>query len=286
MIKNDEGNHIKGEMIVGQQNKEDYDEINLYKLWQVIMKRKILIIGLFLIIVFLSAIYSFLSPNIYRGYAVFNIIKSDVIISREKEIVKSKEIVDFLGNVDREKRKIILPKTYPSVKDVKITTLKDSSNKIKVTIDSKKVNDIPLAISEVHDYLNNIDIVKMNTKQNKEILLQQSAELSELIKSVPSLLATYHKLFKAGKLSTMGFNPIDVSKSVIAIKIELLSVEQALLKLESGGLEMAMQPYVSSKPVSPKILRNIAFAGISSILLGIFLAFFMEYMGNIKNKKI
>lgn len=279
MIKNDGETHIEGEtMIMEQQNKEDYDEINLYELWQVIMKRKILVIGLFLIIVFLSAIYSFLSPNIYRGYAVFNIITA-------KEIATSKEIVDFLGNVDREKRKIILPKTYPSVKDVKITTLKDSNNKIRVTIDSKKVNDIPQAISEVHDYLNNIDIVKMNTKQSKEILLQQSAELSELIKSAPDLLATYHKLFQAGKLSTMGFNPIEVSKAVIAIKIELLSVEQALLKLNSGGIEMAMQPYVSSKPVNPKILMNIILAGISSILLGIFLAVFIEYIGNIKNSK-
>jgi capsular polysaccharide biosynthesis protein len=91
-------------------------------------------------------------------------------------------------------------------------------------------------------------------------------------------------LFKAGKLSTIGFNTIEVNKAVIEIKMTLLKVEQEILKLNSGGIEMAMQPYVSSQRVGPKILRNIALAGIISLLLGICLAFFIEYIGNIKNK--
>lgn len=272
-----------------QQNQEDYDEINFYELWQVVIKRKVFIIGLFLIILISSAIYSLISPNIYRGYAVFNIIKSDIITTKEnamttKEIVTSKEIVDLLGKVDREKRVSILPKTYPSVTDLKIEALKNSNNKIMVTINSKKVNNIPIAMSEVQNYLNNIDIVKINTQQNREILLQQSAELSELIKSAPDLLATYHRLFKAGKLSTMGFNPIEINKAVSDIKLVLLKVDQEILKLNSGGIEMSMQPYVSSRPVGPKILRNIALAGILSLFLGICLAFLMEYLGNTKKQ--
>ena len=54
-------------MIMEQQNKEDYDEINLYDLWNGIAKRKMLIIGLFIVIVGSTAIGNFMMPNIYRG---------------------------------------------------------------------------------------------------------------------------------------------------------------------------------------------------------------------------
>lgn len=272
-----------------QQNQENYDANYLYDLRQVVMKRKILIMGLFLITVFLSVLYSFLSPNIYRGYSVFSIVKSDIVksdIVKADEVVTSREIIEFLGRVDREKRVQILPKTYFYVTDVKITALKNSNDKVIVTIDCKKLNDILPAISEVQNYLNNIEIVKINTKQKKDILLQQSAELSELIKSSPDLLVSYYKLFKAGKLSTVGFNPIEVNKAIIDAKLELLSVEQQLIKLNSGGLEMAMQPYISSKPVSPKISRITTLAGIAGLLLGILLAYLMEYIGEMKTRRI
>jgi hypothetical protein len=73
------------------------------------------------------------------------------------------------------------------------------------------MDDIPRALSEVINYLNNVGIIKSTVSREKATLLRQSAELSDLIKSAPDLLVTYHKLFRAGKLSTMGFNPTDLS---------------------------------------------------------------------------
>ena len=260
-----------------QQNREYNDEINLYDLWKVIAKRKKLIIGLFIVIVGLTAIGSFLMPDIYRGKAVLFVIPS--------EEITAKEITDLIGKVDREKRLSIMPKSYPNVKDLKLNNIKDSNNKIIVTIDAKKIDDIPRALSEVVDYLNNMDIIKSKISRSKEIALKQIEELADLIKTSPDLLSTSDKLFKAGKLSTMGFNPIDINKKVIEAKIELLGIEQLLSRLNKGGIEIAVQLYISNKRVSPKILLNVVAAGILSLLLGVFLAIFIEYIGNIKNKK-
>jgi len=260
-----------------QQNREYNDEINLYDLWKVIAKRKKLIIGLFIVIVGLTALGSFLMPDIYRGKAVLFVIPS--------EEITAKEITDLIGKVDREKRLSIMPKSYPNVKDLKLNNIKDSNNKIIVTIDAKKIDDIPRALSEVVDYLNNMDIIKSKISRSKEIALKQIEELADLIKTSPDLLSTSDKLFKAGKLSTMGFNPIDINKKVIEAKIELLGIEQLLSRLNKGGIEIAVQLYISNKRVSPKILLNVVAAGILSLLLGVFLAIFIEYIGNIKNKK-
>ena len=268
-----------------QQNREYNDEINLYDLWKVIAKRKKLIIGLFIVIIVSTAIGSFLMPDIYRGETVLIIIKSDVITA--------KELTGLIGRIDREKQLSMVPKSYPNVTDIKFNTIKDSNkdsnkdskDKIVVTIDAKKIDDIPKALLEVIAYLNNINVIKSAVSRNKEILLSQSAELSDIIKSSPDLLSTSNKLFKAGKLSTMGFNPIEINKKIVETKIELLAVEQQLSRLNKGGIEIAAQPYISNHPVSPKRLLNVVVAGISSLLLGIFLAFFIEYIGNIKNKR-
>jgi uncharacterized protein involved in exopolysaccharide biosynthesis len=62
---------ILGE-IMDQLNRANDDEINLYDFWLAILKRKKLIIGLFLIGVISVAIISFLMPNIYRGDTVLS----------------------------------------------------------------------------------------------------------------------------------------------------------------------------------------------------------------------
>jgi len=260
-----------------QQNREYNDEINLYDFWKVIVKRKKLIIGLFIVIVVSTAIVSFLMPDIYRGKAVLFVIPA--------EEITAKEITDLIGKVDREKRLSMVPKSYPNVKDLKFNNIKDSNNKIIVTIDAKKMDDIPRALSEVVDYFNNMDIIKSKVSRSKAIALKQIAELSDLIETSPDLLSTAKTLFKAGKLSTMGFNPIDISKKIIEAKIELLGIEQQLSRLNKGGIEIAVQLYISNKRVSPKILLNVVAAGILSLLLGVFLAVFIEYIVNIKNKK-
>jgi uncharacterized protein involved in exopolysaccharide biosynthesis len=260
-----------------QQNREYNDEINLYDLWKVIAKRKKLIIGLFIVIVVSTAIGSFLMPDIYRGEAgLLVILKSDVITA--------KDITDLIGRIDDEKQLRMVPKSYSNVKQIKLNAIKDSKNIIAVTIDAKKIDDIPGALSEVLGYLNNMDVIKSTVSRDKEMLLRRSAELSDLIKSSPDLMSTYHKLFRAGKFS-MGFNPIDVNRRISDLKVELLGVEQQISRLNKGGIEIAAQPYISSRPVSPKILRNIVASGILSLLLGVFLAVFIEYIGNIKNKK-
>ena len=222
------------------------DEINLYDLWKVIAKRKMLIMGLFIIAVGLTAISSFMMPNIYRGEAV-------LLVNLKSEVTNAKELIDSIVSIDREKIFRIMPKNYSNVMHIKLVAFRNSDDKIAVTINAKKIDDIRSALLEVVRYLNNMEMIKSAVTRDKEILLMKSAELSNLIKSSPDLLATYHRLFVAGKLSTIGFNPIEVSNKIIELKTDLLKTNQDILRLNKGGIEIAAQPYISDKPVSPKI---------------------------------
>jgi len=69
------------------------DEINLYDLWKVIVKRKAIIIGLFFISILSAAVITFNMPKIYRGEAILSV-----------RVFPPKEIVSIVGKMDAEKK--------------------------------------------------------------------------------------------------------------------------------------------------------------------------------------
>jgi uncharacterized protein involved in exopolysaccharide biosynthesis len=277
-----------------QQNKEYCDEIYIYDLWKVIVKRRIVIIGLFLTIVISTAIVSLFMPKIYRGEVKLSVIDNNTlptsdINGRNILIIKSaedaKEIIDIMGSIDDEKKKIVLPQTYASVTSISLKPLGDAKNKIVATIDAKSTESILVAISGLVDFLNNMENVKANLKAEKEVLVQRFVELSNIQKTGQDLLVAYNKLIREGKITAIGFNPLELSKNLVDIKNEKLLVEQALSRLKNGRIQIITLPDIFTKPVSPKISQNVFVAGILSLFFGIALAFLIEYIEKIKNTR-
>jgi capsular polysaccharide biosynthesis protein len=245
------------------------DEINLMDYIQVIRKRKWLIILGTIICMIVAGVVSFLMPKIYRGEATFKIIT--------KEIATAKEMVSVIGNLDEEKIKQVSPKTYSLANNrIKLNPLKDSADKFQLIIEAERVDDIPIAISMFVEYIDNNPLIRRSVEQDKERLLEQKEELSKVIESSKELVKAYDNLIKEGRLIPLGFNPIESNKKISDMKIEKLQVEQAIKRLKA--IEMITQPYISSKPVKPKVKLNIAVASITGLFVSIFLAFFMEFL--------
>jgi len=267
------------------------DEINLYDYWKVIVKRKSLIIGLFLVAVLASAIISFLTSKIYRGEVILKLpakeLTSKELTSKEltsKELT-SKELFSVIGKIDAEK---ILPTTHHLVSDVKLNVLKDSTDKLMLIIEAKNTDDISSAMTEFVGYLNNFPLINRSVEEERQRLLKQSEELSKVIEQPNKLAEAYEKLLQAGKYVPMGFNlvgfnPVDVRKKISDMKVEKFIIEQALNRPK--GVEMIEKPYILKNPVKPSIKKNIILAGIASLFAGIFLAFLMEYVERIRKKE-
>lgn len=244
------------------------DEINLIDYIQVLLKRKWIIILGTLICPVVAGVISFSMPKIYRGEATFKVTG--------KEITTGKEIVSIIGNLDGEKLKHVLPKNYNLVDRVRLSALRDSADKFQLIIEAKRVDDIPIAISEFEEYVVNIPLIKRSVEQEKERLLEQVKELSKVIESSAELAKAYNNLIKTGKLAMVGFNPVELNQGISDMKIKKLQMEQALKRLK--GVEMIAQPYISSKPVKPKKRQNVMIAGVVGLLASILVAFFMEFL--------
>jgi len=245
------------------------DEINLYDYWKVIVKRKSLIIGLFLVAVLASAIISFLTSKIYRG---------EVILKLPAKELTSKELFSVIGKIDAEK---ILPTTHHLVSDVKLNVLKDSTDKLRLVIEAKNTDALSQAAAEFVAYLNGIPLIKRFVEEERKRLLMQSEEIDKVIKGSDGLTRTYKKLLESGRLIPVGFNPIELEKRVSDLKIERLVIEQGIKRLK--GVEMISSLNIPKNPVKPRIKKNIALASITSLFAGIFLAFFMEYIEKVRS---
>ena len=263
------------------------DEINLYDYWKVIVKRKRLIIGLFIVAVLASAIISFLMPKIYRGEVILKLpakeLTSKELTSKEltsKELT-SKELLSIIGKIDVEKIKKFLPTTHHLITNIKLNALKDSTDKLQLIIEAKNKDIISTAIIEFAAYLNNLPLINRSVEEERQRLLMQSEELSKVIKDSEEFAEIHKKLLREGKLILLGFNPVEISKRMSDLKIEKLGVEQSLQRPKS--VEIIEKPYILKNPVKPSIKKNIALAGTISLFIGIFLAFFMEYIEKMRS---
>lgn len=246
------------------------DEINLYDYWKVIVKRKTLIIGLFFVAVLASAAISLSMPKIYRGEVVLKL-----------PVLTAKELISIVGKLDAGKVKNILPKTYHLIADINFNALKDSTDKLHVFIEAKNKDALSQAASEFVTYLNDIPIIKRFVEEERQRFVKQSEELSKVIEHSNKLTATYDKLLKTGNLIPVGFNPVELHKRVSDLKIEKFMIEQSLQRPK--GIEMIENPYILKNPVKPSIKKNIAFAGIISLFVGVFIAFFIEYVKKMRS---
>jgi len=251
------------------------NEPNLYDYWRVILKRKTLIISLFLICVILAALISFISPKIYRGIMTLRIVP--------KDLVTPKEIIDITGKLDREKINIICPQHGPYITSVKLLELKGSTDKFQAIIDSRDIKMIDNFMIQLDNYLNSYLMLKRFVEQYREQLMKQTTELSGLIEESETMQKTFEIMLRERKLLPMGFNPVDLNRKVSDLKIEKIRVEQTIKNLTA--LEV-LEKYSSKNPVGPRVIRNIVLAGLIGIFAGIFLAFFKEFIDKVKLQQL
>jgi LPS O-antigen subunit length determinant protein (WzzB/FepE family) len=268
-----------------EERRSSETEIDLVMYWRILIKRRSLIAGIMLVSMLLAAGISFLMPKTYRGDVTLSIRTRD-IVTREFKIkdlsanesgkeLTAKELLAITGDLDDEKLKTILPKTHMLLSDIKIVPLiKDSDDKVKISVEAKVPKDIPVIFSEIIEYLNSNPMIGEYITQQRELLKKQSEELSMAIESLQAVVRTFETLSNSGRLVTAGFNPVELYAGISKLKIEKFEVEQSIKNLK--GVELIEQ-HVSNRPVRPKKILTIILAGAIGLLIGIGLALITEY---------
>lgn len=148
------------------------DPSSILALVDVLIRRKFLIAGVFIVAVVLAFIYSITTKKVYKLEAFYKITvqSKNSYIGGEEQVLTSAEMIDIIGKIDAERLQSIFPKNISIVKSINILPLKDFKDKFKVVIevaDISKCYDIAL---EAREYFNNISTVIENGKMGVKLL--------------------------------------------------------------------------------------------------------------------
>ncbi|MCJ7789165.1 MAG: Wzz/FepE/Etk N-terminal domain-containing protein [Candidatus Atribacteria bacterium] len=261
------------------------EEIDLREYINVLLKRKGIIILIFLIAVITAAIISYfaLSP-IYQSSIVFSVAQVDsqpvINIAEALEIIKSNVVLDEVIN------QMSLEETTEQLKPQITTESQGGTNFIKVTVEA----DTPEKAKSLVE-----NIVKVFIEQNQDEYEEKVKLIEDRLKILELQVAEFEK----------NIQEIEKTKKKIAVLEELSEAErqfQTSLLLNSSVTERSLYnsligqvnslkislnncqdfkiinyAQLPTAPIKPRKELNIVIAGVLGLFVGIFVSFFLEF---------
>jgi len=259
-----------------QEEQDSYlqDDLDLFELFKMILKRKKLIAGVVTASVSLSIIYSLLLPKIYFGEAILNlpIVTQQILLSQGVLLysphVDVEDIEMVIGSMNEEK----LNNTFNLIEDLKITY--DRQHNIKLSIYVENPEDVPKVVSEFTHYVEHISYIKNIVDKKRALLSNKLQLLTPSIESRRSLLKTLDLSPEKGETSTLSF----VLSEIIQTDIDELSFEKSIIEeiIENTKAVEVISTNISEEPLKSNIRRNIFLAIIVGFFAALIIVAFWE----------
>jgi uncharacterized protein involved in exopolysaccharide biosynthesis len=262
------------------------EEIDLRDYINVLLKRKWLIIGIFLLAVITAAIISyFILPSIYQSSATFKIAEVKGLslfnVSEAKNKIKSDQILQEVINQLKLK---LTPAELAKI--IKIETIDDNKGYVKVTVENTSPE---LARDIAFSLVNQFIELNQQDYQEKIALLEKEKQSIE-----KQMTLEMENINEAEKLRLAIINSEGLSLTEKQIQINLLLSYSTQIRehynelvdkyyilenqiLNSSNFEIVNYPSIPQAPIKPNRKLNLVIAGVLGLFVGILMAFFAEY---------
>ncbi len=282
----------KKELIEGQQYLDD--EIDLRDYIRVIVKRKWVILWIFIICVLSTTIASLFMPKIYETDLTIRIGK----IARDNNSLRIGKIAgddnSLISNLNalkviKERKVLASAIKHFKLDKIDIPAL-DKMIKVKNIkgtdfIQMKMESQYPELAAGILKYVANVFIQQQGEKYNKSIKLtkkeiqESERECADIKTQEKNLSKTLSQLSQGKALSPGLFFIQDKLVNYENIYSDLQNKIYSLKKglLDSRPSKIFNPPLVPKYPVKPKKRLMAALSGVLGLMLGVFVAFFMEY---------
>lgn len=261
------------------------EEIDLREYINVLLKRKGIIILIFLIAVITAALVSYfaLSP-VYQSSVVFSVAKIDgravINITESLEIIKSNIVLDEVIN------RMGLEKTYKQLSSqITIESLK-GTNFIKISV----VADSPESAKNLVGTITEVFIEQNQAEYQEQVKLMEDRlkileeQIAEFEKNIQEIEKTKKKIAATEELSEgerQFQTSLLLSSSVTERELynnltnQVNGLRASLNKCQDFKIINYAQ--LPASPIKPNKKLNILIAGVLGLFVGIFVAFFMEF---------
>ena len=258
------------------------DEISLIDLWRVIIKRKKMIIGSLLLTLLLVGGWIAISKPVYESRAVLGIGQVGQVGQVAGQVEAPQLLVQRLKEEYRVKDESEGVQKLPMIKEVK-TMEKSLPSGVEIIAQAyeaqeaqKFLTDVVVKVIKQHQMLFDIGRTEqqrqLESLQNEHDRIEQALALIE--HRVASLVGSEASL--AGLLTLQK----DLwRKRMPQIEQQQTAIRLAMSELQSRPTALLRQPTLPANPVKPKPALYLALATVLGLMLGVFGAFFAEFVG-------
>ena len=265
------------------------EEIDLREYINVLLKRKVIIILIFLIAVITAALVSYFvaispSPPIYQSSIVFSVAQIDdravVNITEALEIMRSSVLLDKV--IERMGLEIsaVQLKSQIEVKNLKgtnfieISVAADTSEKAKSLIEN--VIEVFIKQNQI-EYQERVKFIEDKLKILEEQIAEFKKNIQEIEKTKKKIAVTEElsegeRQFQISLLLSSSVTERNLYNNLIN---QANSLNASLKNCED--FKIINNTQIPILPIKPNIKLNILIAGVLGLLIGIFVVFFLEF---------
>ncbi len=242
------------------------EEINLYDYWKVLLKRKKILLGIFLVPLVIVTIVSLSLPRYYRGESEMS-----------NTVIPAANIVRLIENMgDTQKAKIFTNNT-DAIKSLAASRPPKSTSKIKIIIDAKTADILPEAFKDIFSYISNLPEFKQQMARANEEIDLKAEKLREAKKANLVFLNQITDMMKKKQISFININPADLIKKDADLSLEIMNLQNE--KMTTGILGPLS---ITRQSTNSRIKQIITITGLLSLFAGIFVVFILEYIDRMK----
>jgi uncharacterized protein involved in exopolysaccharide biosynthesis len=266
------------------------DEIDLRDIFRVLWKRRLLIIGVFVIVVLMAGVISFAMPPVYRVSSIIAVGNySDPVYTSQASAKSIMLSEDFTREAFEQINLNAMVGQFSTLRDsLKVEPVKGSNSLIEISVETpnrqeglkavekmawlyakrsedsynkqKKILSDQLANTQEH-----LNIIDMEINQTQEAL--QDMQDSSGQSAVQTEMRFLYILDRLSGMETERFAQMDRS----------LDLQKQLYLIKQVEIVSPAREPVS--PIGPRKILNVAIAGMLGLMIGIFAAFLREGLG-------
>lgn len=263
------------------------DEIDLRELWQTLIKRKALIAIVTCFVTICATIFTFVQMPLYEVKTVVDIgFYGTSLLEEPANLVKRVEI-KYINNENKEA--ITRLDTVTQVKGAKdlveLTAIAPSNEEAKSLLNAI-VQDIKNRhhqllqsyVGSVQAKIQNLENQKKDLEaEQKQLALEiahKTANIDQIIKDNPAVAAVY-----TIELNSKTTEFSDLKNKIFMLNNQLSDLSLAISSSNIQDTNMMDKMMFNDFPTKPKKKMIVTVALVSGIIVSIFLAFFLEFIG-------
>jgi len=190
------------------------------------------------------------------------------------------DIVSLVGDIDDAQKVKIFTNNPDTIKSVSISLPKKSKDKVNIDVDAKTADIIPQSFRDVYEYIINLKEIKEKTANKSEDINLKIKSLIEVKKANLIFLNQITEMISNQRL-TFYCNPADLIRKDAEISSEIMNLQR--IKMIAGEL---VPRSITRQPSNSQIKQRIFMTGLLSLIAGLFVVFFLDYIDRMKAREI